>query len=306
MVGKCHRYFHIARLLHQMIARLCLILLVLFASCKEKDNSEKSNLFEAGKNLGVVSDQLEEASGLVASITNPGYLWTHNDSGNPAELFLIDEHADVALTIKLKGIKNRDFEDISMGPGPDGKNYIYVGDIGDNLAVFNEKVIYYFEEPKLNGQNKFELTEFDTLVLKLSDGVRDTETLMIDPLSKDLFIISKREDSVRLYQLPFPYTTKDTLTAQKVATLPYYKIVAGDISRDGQEVLLKDYDHIYYWKKTGAETIVDLLKKAPVEIPYDREPQGESIAWSLSGDGFFTLSETVKDKRGKLFYYKRK
>lgn len=266
---------------------------------------KKSDLFEPGQKLGTVSKKLEEASGLVASIANPGMLWSHNDSGNPAEVFLIDQKANIVLTITLKGISNRDFEDISMGAGPKaGVNYIYLAEIGDNLAVYPEKYIYRFEEPVLGDKKEIVQAEFDTLIVKLSDQVRDTETLMNDPLTQDMFIVSKREESVILYHIPAPFE-KDTLVAEAMATLPFHKIIAGDISRDGKEVIMKDYGNIYYWKKKGDESIVELLKTNPEVLEYEPEPQGESICWKADGSGFYTLSETVKDKRGKLIFYER-
>lgn len=279
------------------------ILWLSLVACTEP--TKKSTLFEPGKNLGAASKKLEEASGLVASIVNPGYLWSHNDSGNPAEVFLIDQKANIVLTVALQGITNRDFEDISIGKGPeDGKSYIYLGEIGDNLAIYPEKLIYRFEEPVFGNEKKITLTNFDTLIVKLADQVRDTETLMNDPITNDMFIVSKREDSVRLYRVAAPFE-KDTLIAEVVATLPFHKIVAGDISSDGKEVLMKDYGHIYYWKKKGDESIIELLKTTPEVLDYEPEPQGESVAWNLDRTGFFTLSEAVKDKRGKLLFYER-
>ena len=65
-----------------------------------------NSLFERGARLGKVDMKLREASGLVASIANPGMLWTHNDGKNPSEIFLIDDEAKIRMTCKLK-VKNR-------------------------------------------------------------------------------------------------------------------------------------------------------------------------------------------------------
>ena len=284
--------------------RFMIIWLIGLAACSNP--AVKSNLFDSGKNTGTVSKELEEASGIVASINNPGYLWSHNDSGNPTEVFLLDQKADIVFTILLKGITNRDFEAIAVGPGPEeGKNYIYLGDIGDNLAVYPEKLIYRFEEPVLVNEKKLQVDQFDTLIVKLSDQIRDTEAMMVDPVSKELIIVSKREDSVRLYRSTIP-SKSDTTILQYAFTMPFHKVVAADVSRDGSEVLLKDYEHVYYWKKKGNESIFDLLQTPATELTYTQEPQGEAICWAVDGTGFYTLSETVKEQRGKLLYYKRK
>ena len=116
---------------------------------------------------------------------------------------------------------------------------------------------------------------------------------------------SEREDAVGLYEITNPFLT-DTLPATKICTLPYQQIVAGDISADGNEVLLKNYRYVYYWKKKGSESLVELLQTTPLKLRYKEEPQGEAIAWAHDGSGYYTLSENAKGERGKLIFYKRK
>lgn len=285
------------------------LVLITFLGCSsQKDNSD---LFSSGHSQGNVSKELGEASGLVASIANPNNYWTLNDSGNGAQIFLINDQAEIVLTCTLAGIYNRDWEDIAIRKEiVEGKNYVYVGEIGDNSARYPYKMIYRFAEPKVSpdfvGVHNLVITQFDTLVFKLSDGIRDTEALMIDPISNEFYIVSKREDAVHLYELSNHFNSGDTLVAEFKTELPFAFIVGADISSDGKEVLMKDYDHIYYWKRKDNESIPELLKKNQVTLTYEREPQGESIAWQHDGSGFYTLSETVKDFRGKLIYYKRK
>lgn len=283
--------------------KLIVVGLVMFLACGK---AKQQDLFTKGKVLGEVDNNLVEASGLVASANNKGYFWAHNDSDNPAEIFLIDKHAAIKLVCKFGNLKNRDWEDIAVGAGPkQGKIYIYVGDIGDNKALYDVKLIYRFEEPIVSDQKEIVILDYDTLIVKLSDGVRDSEALMIDPISKDMFLFSKREDSVRLYQIHFPYQ-QDTLLAKRIAILPYHNINAADISVDGSEILIKDYDTIYYWKKERNESIHDLIMKKPIKLPYDKGPQDEAIAWLRDGSGFCTLGESVKGKKGELVLHKRK
>ena len=108
----------------------------------KRHNSE----FLPGKRLSEIKDKkLSEVSGLASSIRNPGLLWAHNDSGNRPEVFLIDDKCDIKRIVVLDGIKNRDWEDIAVGPGPDStKSYVYVGDIGDNDGVHQIEVYLPF------------------------------------------------------------------------------------------------------------------------------------------------------------------
>jgi hypothetical protein len=254
----------------------------------------KNELFHDGKALGKVDPRLIEASGLAASIANPGMLWTLNDGGNAAEVFLIDAAAEIRLTCTLSGLKNRDWEDVVLGPGPDSsKNYIYVADIGDNEAKYPVKILYRFEEPVLAG-GKLEIQDFDTLYLKLDDGVRDTEAIMIDPLAHGMYLLSKREDSVHFYKVNYR------------VTLPFHNITAAEISPDGSEVVIKDYDNIYYWQRPDGGPISKLLQAPPILLPYAKELQGESITFSRDGSGYFTLSESREDEPAELIFYQRK
>jgi hypothetical protein len=279
-------------------------ILIFSVTCNSQNHSDE--LFAAGTDRGPLGHKLKEASGLAASVNNPGYLWTINDSDNPAEVFLIDDHARIRLVCKLANIVNRDWEDISIGAGPEpGKNYVYVADIGDNRARYDLKFIYRFREPKVSKRNEQTITKFDTLILHLPDGKRDAETLMIDPLTHDLFIVSKRESSVGLYQALYPFG-RDTIELHKVCELPYTMIVAGSISADGQEVLLKNYSNIYYWKRSGKEALGQLLVRKPKELEYEPEPQGEGITWARDGSGFFTVSESPGKKSAQLKFYLRK
>lgn len=242
---------------------------------------------------------------MVESAANKGMLWTINDSGHEADIFLIDQKAETRMTCRLEGVDNRDWEDIALAKDPaTGTHFVYVGDVGDNMSQYETKIIYRFAEPRLGNDKKIMISRFDRFEVTLPDGRHDIETLMIDPITNDMFMISKWDDSVRVYRVPYPYAFRSTAILE--LALPLYKIVAGDISVDGTEILLKDYAHVYYWKKDAEESVSNTLKLPPVRVPYLREPQGESIAFARDGSGYYTLSESTNKARASLLFYKRK
>lgn len=276
-------------------------------SCGPRRSTGNSDIFSPARPLAQLTDsKLAEISGLASSAANPSLLWAHNDSGNPAVVFLVDEHLRIRLACHLEGARNRDWEDIAVGPGPEeGKSYLYVADIGDNSGARGLKYIYRFEEPVLSGgERDVTITKFDTIVFTLEDGKKDTEAIMLDPLTKNLYVISKREKPVYVYGLTYPYAEGKILTAKKILSLPFTQIVAAGISSDGKQILIKSYDKIYYWDREG-DPIADVLRKKPALLTYTQEPQGEAIAFNRQGTGFYTLSEKLLGEKIFLYYYKK-
>lgn len=263
----------------------------------------KDPLFGLGSSMGQLDNaEIKEASGLIASRSNPNTIWTHNDSGDKARIFLISEKAKLLGTFYLEGATNRDWEDMTLS-SENGIHYLLIGDIGDNLATSETKVIYKVPEPTLNSTQlpvNDTLRNVEKIRYRYPDGNRDAECLMVDPLTNNLIIISKREDNVHIYLASYPQSTTEVITLKKVGTLPFGLVVAGNISPDGKEILLKNYQKVFYWKKEGNESIVELLQNNFQNLPYVQEPQGESIAWKLDGSGYYTLSE---GKSATLFFY---
>lgn len=256
-----------------------------------------------GKLSSAIND---ETSGLVASATHKGILYIHNDSGDTSRFFSIRD--DGRLTAIYNYNVNdagktivKDVEDIALGKGPKGKRYIYIGDIGDNSARRKYITIYRIREPK-PGTSPDILeanVKADLLHLKYPDGARDAETLMVDPVEKLFYIISKREEAVNVYTAPLYFNSGDTVVLTKRATLFFQGntsakwICGGDISRDGRQVLVKNYLKVFYWKRAGKEPIWQLLKTPPREMSYKVEQQGEAIGFSADAHGYFTISEGV-------------
>lgn len=254
-------------------------------------------------------EPLKEASGLAASRKNPHVLWSHNDSGDLSRVYALDTNAKHLGTFLLKGVKARDWEDIAVGPGPvEGKHYLYVGDIGDNESKFDVKYIHRVLEPDIKmaeiGQD-LALAGSETISFRYPDGRRDAETLMVDPRSRDIYIVSKWESNVRVYRAPYPQSTEQTITVEHVATLNLTNVVGGDISPSGQEIIIKTYGAIYYWRKSTNENCWRIFDKQPVSVPYIPEPQGEAVCWRADALGYYTVSEEAGGIPSHLYFYPR-
>lgn len=273
--------------------------------------------FEAGTAAGEVDNiEIGEASGLVASQNFPGKLWAHNDSGDKNRIFLINTNGKYQATFYLNGIENRDWEDIAATK-INNENYLFVGDIGDNDANYNNQYfIYKVKEPKTIDNTEVYLNGIETIKFKYADGSRDAETLLIDHKTQDIYIITKREERVRVYRIAAPQSTTAINTAEFVAELTIggqlggvpTGATAGDISSDNTEILIKSYFQIFYWKLKTDETIKQALSRVyDKTLPYSPEPQGEGIGFAADNSGYYTIGEAGEAKNiVNLYFYKRK
>ncbi|GBE30433.1 MAG TPA: hypothetical protein ENH10_06915 [Bacteroidetes bacterium] len=255
----------------------------------------------------VQDDRIDEASGMVASRRNPGWLWIHNDSGDPPRLFAVSTNGDSLGVVRLRGIRARDWEDIAIGPGPiEGRSYIYIGDIGDNAGVAGQVAVYRFLEPDSSDfptNRPLIITDFDRLRFVYPKGPRDCETLMVDPQTGDIFILSKRKWPTEVYRAKAPHTGDAIRTLEEVAKINVVGISAGDISPDGRHLVIKSGWSILHWYRPEGTSIASLFESLPDTLPYVREPQGEALALDPLMTGYYTVSEEVQGSVAAISYY---
>ena len=271
-----------------------------------------SDLFEGFQAMGHLNNPaIDEASGIAVSRQNSNYIWTHNDSGDMNRIFLLRKDGTWIGTFRLFEAGNRDWEDMAIGPGPSEGNYLYIAEIGDNHAQYPIKYIYRLPEPDINLADStlqwVDVTDVNRIPFVYPDGIMmDAETLLVDPWTKDIYIITKREFPVTVYKLPYPQSTVDTTVAVRYGTLPFTTATAGDISADGKGILVKTYDKVFLWTRTEGETIGDAFMRQPLRVAYTPEMQGEAIAFPQDGSGYYTLSESLGGVTPVVYFYKRK
>ncbi|GAB3512163.1 PE-PGRS family protein [Emticicia fontis] len=248
-----------------------------------------------------------EASGVCDSRSMPGNVWVEEDGDNPNKIHMFSHQGQYKGAIQMP-FPNRDWEDISIGPGPeDGKNYLYLAEIGDNLAVYDNKYyIYRFLEPKSLQET---VTGFDRISFQYPDGSRDAECIMIDPSTKDIYIVTKREFNVRLYRLKYPQSVSEMQTAEFLQNIPIQIVTSGGISPDGKEIVIRNYEVLYYWYRKDGETIPQTLARSrDALLPYVKESQGEGFCFDKDGKGYFTNSEKPDGQTtpSYLYYFAKK
>ncbi|MHC4477483.1 MAG: hypothetical protein ACYTEL_17685 [Planctomycetota bacterium] len=256
--------------------------------------------FEPGLQVGAVAhSSLGEISGIAASRGNTDVLWVHNDSGGSPRLFAMNRQGTHLGIYNLSGATNYDWEDIAIAPGPvGGVDYLYVGDIGDNIGSRVYVRVYRVAEPVVDSQQspvETTLTSVDTIKLEYPDGPRNAEALMVDPVTKDIFIVSKTDSFSRVYRAPYPQSTTTTTTMEYKCELPWNYVSGGDISLDGDMIIVKtgepSNNRASIWLRPAGTNLWDAFSGTECVVQLLSELNGEAICFDGDGLGYYTTSE---------------
>lgn len=281
-------------------------LLLLFSCGKGGADAPERDIFQKDPVVTQVNPgEIDEASGIADSKRNPGFLWVNEDGGNPNLLFLLSYTGEIKKRIRLKGMENRDWEDIALAKGPVANiDYVYLADIGNNNLSAQRFYIYRFPEPALAWD---EVESFDKIAFTYPDGPHDAEAILVDNRTKDIFIITKRDSLSAIYRIAYPQQTSSLNKAELIGSFPFNGVVSAALSPEGNEVLVKTYSSIYYWRLNNGGSIEQVLSAEPLHVAYIPEPQGEAIAFKKDNSGFFTLSERPQFiQQVKLYFYSRR
>jgi hypothetical protein len=284
----------------RQVARVltCRIVLVLLIVAAGSHRSEAAKSDQHARELGrIQAEQLDEVSGMAASRQQPDILWMHND-GDSKDVYAVRPTGQLVAQVRILA-ETRDVEDIAIGPGPQkGRDYLYLGDIGDNDDSRSEICVLRFAEPILQPARevRFTAADVDELRLTYPDGPHNAEALMVDPATGDLVIVTKEKKRARVYVARAGrLRDKSVVALEKVADIKNCRHVSGgDISQDGSLIVLRRESRGWLWLRRDGETIGDALRRPAREIPIKSAGQGlngESIA--LRGDrrGYYTVSE---------------
>ena len=190
--------------------------------------------------------QIAESSGIVASATRDDVVFTHNDSGDTARFFAVDRYGCTVGVFTAPGVAATDWEDMARGPG----RSLWLGDIGDNNAERDEIAVQRFDEPAVGASTDGsgcppaaeQAVTAASYRLRFEDGPHDAETLLVDPRTSQVFIITKSFAAGALYAAPNPLKTDDVNVLRKVADVgaPAFA-TGGDIAPDGKSVAVRNY-----------------------------------------------------------------
>ena len=237
-------------------------------------------------------EELEETSGVTVSLSQPDVFWTHNDDGSV--LTAMNSVGEIISRIRIRPSLT-DWEDIATSSCAGGKSCLYLADTGDNLErrSAGDISIRRLEEPDLDSPNfratlNQQIPEFDTDVfpVRLPDGPRDIEALLVLP-GEDIYVSTKgRNGPVAIYRYP-PPLRPDTVTLELVQELsPGARVIprqvtGGSVSPEGDILALRTYESLKFFEFV-ADTLVP-IKDGHMDLRPLLEAQGEGIAIGPGG-----------------------
>ena len=232
----------------------------------------------------VMHPDINETSGLAASVLHPGAVYLHEDSGSASMFYAMDLGGAPLAELEISNVNAVDMEDLAIGACPEG-SCLYIADVGDNLEQRDDYRIYRVAEPEA-----FTSTQTTATVIPFSyeDGSNNCEAFVVEPGSWDMYLLTKTSGTPGLYRI-------DTVGVESVAKRLFdvpapdgNLFTAADVRPDGQGLLVRTYGSLYYYAGSGVEAA---LATEPCEAQVAEEAQGEAVAFIEGGLNYITVSE---------------
>jgi hypothetical protein len=235
--------------------------------------------------------RLRESSALTASRTQPGVLWTLNDSGDQPLLYATDTLGRDLGMFLVTGATNTDWEAMASGPCP-GSPCLYIGDLGDNSERRRFVAVFRVAEPEVEpGQSEVRATApARSLTIRYPDRPHDAEALVVTPTG-DLLIITKgRDDAIHLYRIQAAaWSASGAVTAEALGDLPIAasrrqgrRVTDAALAPEGRRLVVRTYSGLFFFQRPEDDRLV------PSDPPLVCETgalqlQGEGVEWLSDG-----------------------
>lgn len=248
--------------------------------------------FAAPRRMCALSDQrLAEVSGVVT--TSTGYIVV-NDGGDELRLFVLDRACKVDRVIRDAGLNPFDPED--LGRERDGT--LWIADIGDNDRERTSIAVHRLTP----GASRAQL-----LRMTYPDGAHDAEAMVVQADGRVVIVTKEALGPAGVYRSTAAPRVGRTVALTRVGMLTIEPtgteggppglgrvaqraVTGAAISRDRKRVVVRTYTDAYEWDVT-ADVAGAIVGRKPRRTPLPAEQQGESIAYTMDGAAFVTVSE---------------
>ena len=246
----------------RFLAGVLVVPFVLAAASTPADRSEVLFSFN--------DPQIVESSGLAVV---GGLVVTTNDSGDSGRVFTVDPRSGDTVGTTQWASEATDVE--ALAPG--SKGTVWVADIGDNGAA--RESVSVTQVPVGRGDRSAEAPSYE---LVYPDGPHDAESLMADPRTGRLYVVTKEVFGGTFYAAPENLSAGGPNRLERTGAVGDALSLATDAAffPDGRHLIVRGYTvaRIYEFPS--------LTEVATVNLPGQR--QGEGIA--VDDDGRVLLS----------------
>ena len=242
----------------------------------------------------VLNDTLNETSSLVEW---ENHLYTHNDDTD-LHLHQLDKKGAITNSIKLNGIKNKDWEELTQD-----ETHFYLGDFGNNasgnrtdLAIFKIAKNSLFDNPKIETISFSYPEQTDFSKQKSNTTNFDCEAFIATENELILFTKQWKNNQSDVYRLP---KTAGKYSAEYITTLKVNGLITGATFVEGKNLIalcghtkkLKPFMFLIYdLKNVNFENINQ--RKIKLKLPFH---QIEAIS-STNGIDFYISNEWFSRK----------
>ena len=269
------------------IAAVLVVSLVQAAAAWQPEDPE---VRAGGEPLRLNCDELRESSGLAFSQRNEHFVWSHNDSGDRAQLFAFNDSGGLTGRVVLRGVKATDFED--MASYRDDGPRLLVADVGDNDANRSEVSLYLFDEPAPHKSTR--VPSFQHLVVHYPGGPQNCESVAVDVKQRRILLLGKSALVATMHAVPLPPKPKPgdadgpqvqriDVKAEPIARVAIPLATGMDICPVTGDLWVSGYLHAYRYANPKDQPLTTLLKSLPEMVELPKLKQVEAIAVDSSG-----------------------
>lgn len=259
--------------MHKLV--FSILLSVTFCSCQD---------FGKLTLIASLPASLEEISG-IEKIPQSDLIWAVSDSHNSATVFGFNaETQNIAQTISLKGITNKDWEDLATDP----EGNLYIGDFGNNNNKRKHLAIYKVPALTGDGQQRtvhtttFEYEDQTKFPPKKKHRNFDVESFIY--LNNHFYLFTRNRSSnfdgtVKLYKIPATeghHIAKVISTYKTCDSKSNCQVTSATIDFKTGTVVLLSNSKIWVLKDYKKD---DFFSGSITQIDFEHSSQKESICY---------------------------
>ncbi|MBF01457.1 hypothetical protein [Flavobacterium coralii] len=233
-----------------------------------------------------------------------GVLWALEDSGNKDILYRIGEKGGIEQQLRLRGMKNKDWEDLTS----DAEGNLYIGDFGNNDNDRKNLAIYKINRDSLDNDMTqpdytvyFKYPDQKSFPPKKSEFLYDAEAFFEH--NGNFYIFTKNrsaryDGSFKVYKVPNKAGSHTAVLAGTYTSCSAYRkcaITGADISPDGTVALLSS-DKV--WLIPGFSEVFKQEAMQQYELGHYSQKEGITF----KDNNTLLIADEKEDGAGGLLY----